>query len=174
MTLVRVSEISPLEEAKRLLATIKSPERAAAVAKQVIALLDQMQMVQERVSATQSLRRGGTPVTYSVERSNLGETLAERRPKGSSQPFRCPRSIYDAMVTVLTHAEKPLGADEIVDGVEKLVGVRPADHQYRTVLRLWYSIDPPLIARVRARYRPVDVAAFSLAATRLWQTLKVP
>src|SRR5687768_11047667 len=63
-------------------------------------------------------KRGSGQVEYRVERTSAGETLAEHRSSGSSQPFRCPRPLYDALVAVMASAGRPMSLDELSAAVE--------------------------------------------------------
>ena len=168
-----MSEISPLNRARQLLATVTSPARAAAVAREVLSLLDQVEQEHSRPGeVSRPSRRGAVPVIYTVQTTEIGENLAEHRPDGSSRPFRCPRPVYDAFVNVLADAGRPVSTDEIVQGIEKLIGYRPGDHQYRVPLRLFLYLSPPLLVRSRARYSLPDPRTFSTSAVKLWNSLK--
>lgn len=173
MTSRTVSEIPNLKEAMRLLATIKSPAGAAATARKVASLLEQIDRQRLVALNVPPQRRGATSVSYAVEDSAVGEALTERRPKGSSQPFRCPRPIYAAMITTFADATRPLTTDEILASIERSVGQRPAEHQYRVALRAWSRTTPPLIARSRARYVATDPPSFAERATQFWNRLRV-
>ena len=166
----RMSGKQAVDEARKLIATVKGPKRTV---QRVLALLRVVEAeLQQAVVTIEPTRRGRTPLTYAVERTALGETLAEHRPEGSSQPFRCPKPVWDAIIRVLADAKKPLSAEEIAEAVEKRTGTRPGDHQYRVPLRLLTQIDPPLLIRGRARYRVIE--GFEAAATALWASLKTP
>lgn len=174
MTQTEMSEIWPLAEARKLLASITSPPEAVEIARQVLALLD---LVEERITdrsgpLPRAVRRGATAVVYAVERSALGETLAEHRPAGNAQPFRCPRPVYDAVVTALADAKKPMSTAEIAAEVEKRTGMKPANHQFRVPIRLFLHVDPPLIIRNRARYIAASRRTVRKAAAQLWLRMK--
>lgn len=117
-------------------------------------------------------RRGAGNVEYLVEGSGAGETLAEHRRGGKSMPHRCSRSLYDAVAQVLVGADRPLAVEEIMTAVEKVLGGRPAEFQVRVPLRLWMSVDPPLIVRMRARYRATDTFVFTTATAMLWADIR--
>jgi hypothetical protein len=118
-------------------------------------------------------RRGSGNVEYLVEGSGAGETLAEHRRGGKSQPHRCPRPLYDAVAQVLAGADRPLAVEEIMVGVEKMVGGRPAEFQVRVPLRFWITAGPPLVVRMRARYRATDTQGFAAGTEKLWADLRV-
>ena len=109
---------------------------------------------------------------YSVEKSNTAETLAERRKTGKAQPFRCPRSVYDGLVQVMAYSDRALPLDELLIAVAEMLRDQPPDFQMRVPLRLWMQIEPPLIVRSRARYRPVDAKSFADTANELWNRLR--
>jgi hypothetical protein len=165
----RMSSREALEEARKMISGLKGPKTTI---QKVMALLRVVESELPKGISLEPMRRGKTPLTYVVERTALGETLAELRPEGSSQPFRCPKPLYDAMVGILVDAEKPMSAEEIADAVEKRIGVRPADHQFRVPLRLWSQIEPPLLIRSRAKYRVADPTPFKRSAEALWNKLR--
>ena len=166
-----VSEIRPLAEARRLLLTIRSPKATVATVEKVLALLDEVERT-TTAAFTRPARRGATPVVYTVQTTEMGESLAEHRPDGTSRPFRCSRALYDAIVGVLADTDRPLSTDEIAAAAERIVGYRPGDHQYRVPLRLFLHVQPPLLVRSRARYSPHEPGAFTTAAAKLWNSLK--
>jgi len=146
------------------------------IAKSILRLLEQArtdieadmaQAVQARTS-----QRAKVQITYAVETTAAGETLAERREGGTAQPFRCPKNIYDAMVKALAATEKSLALDEIMTLVKEETGDRPADHQVRVPLRLMLHVDPALIVRHRARYRAASPSSFHADSRRLWDRLR--
>ncbi|MGC4031354.1 MAG: hypothetical protein QM754_06360 [Tepidisphaeraceae bacterium] len=143
------------------------PQKSAVEA---LNILDQI--VTERYGGSVTVERGGAEVEYVVEQSGGRETLAERRKTGKAQPFRCPKAIYDALVQVLVDAERPLPLDELMEAVGKAIGDEPPEFQTRVPLRLWMQVQPPLIVRNRARYRPVEANTFAGTASDLWNSLK--
>lgn len=98
--------------------------------------------------------------------------LTEERLSGKSKAFRCPRAVYDAVVEVLSKADRPLLLDEIATGAEKELGDRPADHQVRVALRFWMHLQKPLLTRSRARHRPTSLKDFGDEADRRWLQLR--
>jgi hypothetical protein len=172
MTKDSMSEIQAIDEARQLLATIKSPVKAAAIARRVLDLLDVIEQANRKAEGMpRPTRRGAKRVVYMVEKTEVGQNLAEHRPGSTSSPFRCPKPLYDAVVKVLAGAKRPLGTDDIVSGVERLVGYRPGEHQYRVALRFFTTVEPPLLVRSRAKYSPANTS-FSENAARLWTTLR--
>lgn len=119
-----------------------------------------------------SSKRGEAEVEYSVEASVNGLVLNERRNGRKAHPLRCPAKVYDAMVAVLSKSGRAVPLDELVSAVAEVLGDAPADYQVRVPLRLWMQVDPPLLSRNRARYRPVDAARFASEATKLWVALR--
>jgi len=116
-------------------------------------------------------RKGDVEIEYRVEKTAAGETLAEHRKSGASQPFRCPKRLYDAMVEVLGSAATPLSLEDVAAAVSAKMGLTPGDYQLRVPIRLWLSVTPPLIVRHRARYRAVD-RSFASAARTIWDRLR--
>ena len=166
-----VSEIRALDKARRLLGTIKSPPATVAIVEEVLSLLDEVDRT-TTAAFTRPARRGAAPVVYTVQTTEMGESLAEHRPDGSSRPFRCPKPLYDALVNILTQADRPLSTDEIAAAAEQVVGYRPGDHQYRVPLRLFLHVQPPLLVRSRAKYSILDPKSFAAEAARLWSGLR--
>jgi hypothetical protein len=123
-------------------------------------------------SVTRPSRRGTGEVGYVVEKTQQGEVLTENRPGRKSKPFRCPKLVYETLVAVLAGADRPLGMDEIMAVVEAKTGDRPADHQVRVALRFWMHVQPPQLARARARYRVVSREGFPSQAGRLWRQVQ--
>lgn len=146
------------------------------VATKILALLDtaSQELVAEKGGAqARPSKRGDAEIEYRVEKTTAGETLAEHRTSGASQPFRCPRPVYDAIAQVLASATGPLPLEDIAAAVAAKAGVTPGDYQLRVPLRLWLSVTPPLIVRHRARYRAAD-QAFLSGTKGLWERLKAP
>lgn len=168
-----MSEIRPLDEIRRLLATITSPAKAAATARRIARLLNDVEdEVRTAKKFVRTPKRGIAAVVYTVEVTSLGESVAEHRPNGSSKPFRCPRAVYDAVVDVLARTSSALSSSEIADAIEHRTGIRPGDHQFRVPLRLWVHVQPALLLRSRARYRPADPKTFQAETAKLWADLR--
>jgi hypothetical protein len=114
-------------------------------------------------------KSAGAGTTYKIEKKkNDEETLTERR-EGGSQPYKCPRYIYDATVTVLAKAS-PMEFEGILKGVGKVLPEAP-EWQIRTVLRFLLNAQPPLIVRERNKYRPLHPSKLGIEAKQLWQTV---
>jgi hypothetical protein len=156
--------------------TARGSGKVATFAKEIEHILErgikQIEVAELPTVARRADRSGEEQVIYVVDQDRgHGEALAEHRTSGKSKPMRCPKKVYDALARVLTGADRPLGLEEIMAAVGKVLGDRPADHQVRVALRLWMHVDPPLLARNRARYRPLVNMDFSTSALALWQTL---
>jgi hypothetical protein len=160
-----------LNKLRRLLTQISDgkgdPQAAAKSALDLLPLLGEIDS-----GATLKVSRGGADVEYVVEKAANGETLAERRKTGKAQPFRCPKAIHDALVEALAATDRALPLDEIVAAVGERFGDEPPDFQVRVPLRLWMQVEPPLVVRNRARYRPVDQDTFASATGSLWTSLR--
>jgi hypothetical protein len=116
--------------------------------------------------------RGLGEIEYLVEKTQQGDVLTERRLSGKSQPFRCPKVVYEALAKALGEAARPLSVEELVGAVERTLGVRPPDHQIRAALRFWLHLVPPLIIRSRARYKPIGSTDFASHAEKSWQMIR--
>lgn len=124
------------------------------------------------VSVTRTSRRGTGTIQYLVETTQQGDVLTEKRTGGRSKPFRCPRTVYNALIDVLGAAERPLAMDEINEAVGIRMGDRPPEHQVRVALRLWMHRAPPLLVRGRSRHRLAAPDRFRQDAHQLWQQLQ--
>jgi hypothetical protein len=163
-----------LELAER---TAAGKGRVATFAKEMANLLVRAEKKLEAgatgISVSRSARGSDDRVEYLVEKAGIGheETLAEHRTNGKSKPFRCSKGLYDAVVKVLVATDRSLSVEEIASGVERLGLERPAEFQLRVPLRLWMHIEPALISRNRAKYRPIDSKRIVLEASHLWNSL---
>lgn len=157
--------------------TAASRGRFAPFAREMVSLLkraeEQIRALDVPVSLVRSTKRGNERI-YLAEKdaSGHGEVLAEHRTSGKSYPFRCSKALYDAMTEVLITTDRPLFVEEIASAVEKKMGERPADFQVRVPLRLWLSVDPPLVIRNRARYRAARPVSLASDANILWTKLR--
>ena len=154
---------------RRLTEASTSRGKAAELAAEVLPLLEAAVVVIRGVSRPS--RRGTGEIEYLVEKTQQGEVLTERRLSGNSQPYRCPKAIYEAVADVLAKAERPLLLDEIVTGVEKHVGHRPSDFHVRLPLRFWMHGDHPTVVRNRARYSALLKAESTTSAQKLWEKI---
>ena len=105
---------------------------------------------------------------YRIQTSADGQFLTERRP-GHSQPFRCPRTTYDAAAEVVAAAEQALHFDELVERLNARLGERQPDYRLRVALRFWLAGNA--ILRSRTKYKAADRATFRDTARRLWEEL---
>jgi hypothetical protein len=142
-------------------------------------ILQLLEVVDEFVQQDRSKRgakekpAGGreSGATYSIDKKkNEEEVLTEHRAGGSSQPFRCPKYVYEAVVSTLSKAEEPADFAEIMQGVAKSVP-DPAEFQVRAALRFMLSVTPPMVARDRSRYRPMHGGKFQTEGATAWAAL---
>lgn len=105
---------------------------------------------------------------YVLQTTEEGQFLTERRPSGS-QPFRCPKDVYEAAAEVLAEAREPLHFEEILERLNKATGERQADYRLRVCLRFWLSHQ--VVERFRTRYRAIEAGGFLQAAKGLWDQL---
>ncbi len=110
-------------------------------------------------------RRRARSQAYEVQASAEGAFLIERRP-GRSQPFRCPRSTYDAAAEVLAAAGEALPFEELMDRLNARSGHRQPDYRLRVALRFWMTHDA--VVRSRTKYRAADRATFVATSRALW------
>jgi hypothetical protein len=102
---------------------------------------------------------------YVVQETAEGPFLTERRPSGS-QPFRCPKTAYDAAATIIAQATQPLHFEEIHERLNAATRERHADYRLRVCLRFWTG--QKVVERFRTRYRAVNPQTFAQDAERLW------
>ena len=152
-----------LNRVRRLLAGIADGSvEARKAAKQAIDLID------EKLAKS---GRGEADVEYVVEDTVNGMALTERRLGGRAHPFRCPKSVYEALAKVMSESDRALPLDELVATVGEVLGDQPPDYQVRVPLRFWMHVEPPLVQRNRARYRATDAKKFANATRKLWATI---
>lgn len=164
--------------ARQLLTEVGTPagkvgEKLQEIGSFLDAALAQLDASVPQATVTRAARRGLAPIEYLVEPTAQGEMLTEKRTSGSSQPFRCSRTLYDAMVATFKGADGPMSLEDVAAIVAKRLGDRPAEFQIRVPLRLWLHANPPLLNKIRTRYRPAS-ATFQTDADALWKKLKKP
>jgi hypothetical protein len=121
------------------------------------------------VVAPPAPRRRTKSQEYEIQGSADASFLIERRP-GHSQPFRCPRSTYDAAAEVLAAAADALPFEELMERLNAHAGQRQPDYRLRVALRFWMTHDAVL--RSRTKYKPANRAAFPALARELWTKLE--
>jgi hypothetical protein len=146
--------------------TVRAGGRVAVFAREMVRLLER---TEQRLMATKGRLPSGDKRVYVVDGKT--EMLAEHRTSGKSNPFRCPKALYDAVVQVLAAADRPLAVEEIAVGAAKVMGAPSPEFQVRLPLRLFMSVDPPLLVRNRARYSRSD-DRFDNDAISLWNRLR--
>jgi hypothetical protein len=109
--------------------------------------------------------RRGKSQEYEIQNTPDGSFLTERR-AGHSQPFRCPRSTYDAAAEVLAAAPDALPFEELMERLNTRTGHRQPDYRLRVALRFWMTHQA--VVRSRTKYRPADRAQFLPLSQSLW------
>ena len=115
--------------------------------------------------ARESREKSGTQ-EYVIQSTPEGPFLTERRPSGS-QPFRCPKPVYDQAARILADAAQPLHFEEIMERLNAATGERQADYRLRVCLRFWLA--HRAVERFRTRYRAADAGTFTHRADDLWK-----
>jgi hypothetical protein len=151
--------------------------QVATFAVEIVNLLElaigKLSEIERPAVVTRAGKNGGGTIEYAVERvKSVDEVLVERRTTGTSKPFRCSKTLYDAVAAVLGDSEKPISVGDIADAVGQTVGDRPEEFRVRVVLRLWTTDDLPLVSRSRARYRAIERLRFEEDAANLWDRLR--
>jgi hypothetical protein len=163
----------PILVAMQLLRGVRRKGDVGRLATEILALLERAdaELRAGQKPVRRESRRSNAGIEYVVETTAAGEVLTEKRLSGKSQPFRCPKAVYDAVAQVLGKTDRALSVDEIAEDVKGRLGDRPADFQLRVPLRLWMHVQPPLLLRGRARYRSTMGDNFVLVSVRLWNAL---
>jgi hypothetical protein len=131
-----------------------------------------LDVIDGELNPPRSLRkRGASASNYTMERLPGGEVLTEHRPGGVSKPFRVPQSLYLLASKTLATAEKPLKFEEFLKAISEKASPSHAEHQVRTILRFWQTLEPPLVNRARSRYLAATPKTFARDAQRRWDEL---
>lgn len=125
-----------------------------------------------RSSKATSARTRYQPKEYTVEQRRREQCLCEYRIGGRSQPFCCPRDVYEAIVEVLASNNDWIQFDDIrARAGENLDAIVP-EYLPRVCLRFWQSTTPPIVEKNRTRYRSCASGSFKSAARRAWRELE--
>lgn len=108
---------------------------------------------------------------YRVDVTNRGEVLVEFKPGRStaSGSYRCPKPVYDSLALVLAENENPQEFEELMDAIHLRMKDDPGGYQARVALRYWMETSPPVVTRVRSKYRAIERASFRAVAEGLWK-----
>lgn len=93
---------------------------------------------------------------YTIEDSPRGPALTERRDSGA-RPFKCPKSVYEAVAAVLAESKVPVGFKDIKAMASKRLRQELPDYAIRTPLRFWSTIG--LLEHQQARFLRVGTKA---------------
>lgn len=110
------------------------------------------------------------PKRYEVQLVGNEEMLAEFR-SGSEFPFRCPKRILDAVVSVLETADRPLSFVEILESATARLKAAAPDYQLRVCLRFLASPEIGVIRRQRARFAACGPSSVSKPVRAAWKKL---
>lgn len=110
------------------------------------------------------------PKTYRVEHRGGASFLAEHR-EGGRQAFLCPEEVYDALAKVFAGATEPRHFDAIQANRGQELGEVTPDYLPRMCVRFWLNTDPPLLEKVRTRYRAVRRSSMVRDAGTEWRRL---
>lgn len=113
------------------------------------------------------------PKQYKVEKLGGEVYIAEYR-DDDPRPFRAPKEVFDAVVTVVSTATSPLLAADILDAVGRELGDPPSEYQVRLCLRFLTSKGVGLLQRHRAHYIATGSQRFKRAATSKFGALPSP
>lgn len=108
---------------------------------------------------------------YTVEpgqRGNREVTLCEHRSSGA-QPFRCPRSVYDAVAQQLASAGAPTAFADLHRRLKKSLGSEAVNYRVRMCLRCW--IREGLVSHAATRFSPTEPRSFQAKARALWEAM---
>ena len=93
---------------------------------------------------------------YTIEDSPRGPALTERR-NSDARPFKCPKSVYEAVSAVLAESKVPVGFQDIKAKASKRLRQELPDYAIRTPLRFWSTIG--LLEHQQARFLRVGTKA---------------
>jgi hypothetical protein len=148
-----------------------APSGAGKIA-EALQALDRLERLLEGIAPSLPVRtrrwQRNQPKTYRVEGPPGHEVLAEYRADDPGQPFRCPRTTYDALARVLAATTKLTKFYDIQKLLKKELGELPAVYQIRVALRFWVSDGVELVEKIRARYRASEPACFVQSAGAAW------
>ena len=156
----------------RLLKVMEANDGARQPLVEVLQLLEPLESYLRRELARGSGRKSDqTGTRYTIERKkNEAEVLTEHRGRGASQPYKCPRYVFDRAVEVIAGADPAMEFEEVLQGVAKKLP-DPTDWQVRVVLRFLMNAKPPLIVRERNKYRPLHPKKLVAEAGGAWAAL---
>ena len=104
---------------------------------------------------------------YTIEGSPRGPALTERR-DSDARPFKCPKSVYEAVAAVIAESKVPIGFLEIKAKASKRLSQELPDYAIRTPLRFWSTIG--LLEHQQARFLRVGTKAeFMRDAKASWK-----
>lgn len=119
-----------------------------------------------RRSRIKGPRQRTTPIVYAVEPSRRGPALCEYR-SSTARPFKVPKTVYDALVRVLSKVKEPTKFAELDDALTNLLGDSVPEYLPRSVTRFWVARD--LIEHSGARFAPKRPGAgFRSEAKEAW------
>jgi hypothetical protein len=114
--------------------------------------------------------RRNKPKTYRVEHHGNVAYLAEYR-EGGRQPYLCPQTVYDDLAAKMAEASEPAHFEVLLEAVSESPGRHPPDYLLRMCIRFWMGSNPPLVEKVRTRYRPIRPSKFVQESRRAWRQL---
>jgi hypothetical protein len=107
------------------------------------------------------------PKRYAAQVLGGEEYLAEYR-EDDPRPFRTPKRVFDAVVTVLSKAKSPLLASELREAVGREVGDFVPEYLVRVCLRFLTSGDVELVHKHRTRYSAAQPRSLQQKARAAW------
>tara|TARA_R110002072_G_scaffold42064_11_gene118048 strand:+ start:71168 stop:71725 length:558 start_codon:yes stop_codon:yes gene_type:complete len=162
---------SKLDELRELIKS--SPSRPSGA----LAKLNELEAsVQEEIGIIEDARRRRVvgprarvrAAIYTIEDSPRGPALTERR-DSDARPFKCPKSVYEAVTAVLAENKVPVGFQDIKAKASKRLRQELPDYAVRTPLRFWSTLG--IIDHQQARFARVGTKVEYMRSTRLaWKS----
>lgn len=125
------------------------------------------QPAEQIAPAAPSFRRN-KPKSYRIEQRGKTPFLAEYR-KGGRQPYLVPQDVYEALAAEMAGSSEPAHFEILMEGVARRLGRAQPDYLLRTCIRFWMATDPPLVEKIRTRYRAIRPATFLRDARKAWR-----
>jgi hypothetical protein len=108
-------------------------------------------------------------VGYTIEQGRYGIALSEHR-SGGTAPFRCPKSMYDLIATVINDAPSSFKFNLVYDQVQERTGEEVPDYQARVAIR--FLVHVGALKHSRARFVRDEKKSFKKMAKEAWDDLQ--
>jgi hypothetical protein len=114
--------------------------------------------------------RRNKPKQYKVERHGNVWYLAEHR-EGGRQADLCPKEVYEALATEMAGIAEASPFAALLQRVSDRMETEIPEYLVRLCIRFWMTTEPPLVEKVRTRYRAIRPSRMLAEARRTWRQL---